>query len=179
MTRYLSISAPIGQKIKWSQTIYQDMKHRLLRDTHLSILLNELRGAINQSRHYLMRSGISKICAICDKEEGGSCCGKGIEDKYTSTVLLINLLLGVKLPEKSVNKKDCIFLSSSGCILFARDTICINYLCSRIQKSISPATINMLREKEGVELEKLFLLNEYLMHILGISTNPPWNKNTD
>ena len=156
----------IGEKIKWSKHIYSEFKTRLLSDRRLITILNDLREAIAESRRYLELSGISRICAVCDKEEGGSCCGKGIEKRYSPTVLLINLLLGAHLPEKSNNKNSCLFLTPRGCSLIARDTICINYICKKIEQSIPPETLYKLREKEGTELEKLFLLNEYINTLL-------------
>lgn len=162
MNDFLIIPHTVDEKIRWSKEAYLKFKDVLLNDTKLIRLLNELEESIAESRKYLDISGISQICSICDKEEGGSCCGKGIENRYTPTVLLINLLLGINLPQTPLNNKSCLFLSTNGCTLMARDTICINYICKKIEKTVPREILSKLREIEGVELEKLFFADEYI-----------------
>ena len=48
----------------------------------------------------------------------------------------------------------------------ARHVICINYLCTKIADLIKPHTIIKLREREGEELNTLFLLQERLKKVL-------------
>ncbi|MBA7644220.1 hypothetical protein ES703_51962 [subsurface metagenome] len=91
-------------------------------------------------------------------------CSMGI--KYDGWLLLINLLLDVRLPKKRHDKESCFFLGEGGCLLKARHVICVNYLCKKITDQIDPHKLNALREKEGVELDILFLLNERLKIVL-------------
>ncbi|MDL1969819.1 MAG: hypothetical protein LWW94_02380 [Candidatus Desulfofervidaceae bacterium] len=68
-----------------------------------------------------------KQCAL----SGESCCRKGIENKYNGVILLINKLLGVKLPARRLYPDGCYFLGPERCILVAREIICVDYLCRR------------------------------------------------
>jgi len=79
-----------------------------------------------------MRSvGITETCRICALETG-SCCLRWVEDVYDVTTLLINILLGVKLPKSRYREELCYFVRENGCILKARESICVTYLCERI-----------------------------------------------
>lgn len=113
----------------------------------------------------MTKTGIPEICRKCEKDEGGSCCGAGLEDKYDRWLLLVNLLLGIKLPKNRYDTKSCFFLGEGGCLLKARHVICVNYLCKKITDQIDPHKISVLREKEGIELYALFILNERLKKI--------------
>ena len=111
-------------------------------------------------------SGIADECRQCEHDEGGSCCGAGLENKYSGTLLLINLLLGAKLPSKRTGPSNCHFLGDEGCRLLARHVICVNYICRKISDRIDPERIAILREAEGRELDILFLLNERVKKLL-------------
>jgi len=99
-------------------------------------------------------------CRDCEEREGGSCCGAGLENRYDVSLLLTNLLLGVKLPKQGHEPSSCFFLGAQGCVLRARHVICVNYLCKKISDHIDAKRIAALRAKEGVELELLFHLQE-------------------
>ena len=158
--REVSLSSPIEEKIAWAESCYQEVKERLCKDKTILVNLSGLRNAIRVSRGEMARIGIRRICSECEEQEGGSCCGAGLEDRYDGGLLLINLLLGVRLPKIRHDPESCFFLGEAGCLLYARHVICINYLCKRITSHIDPREINLLREKEGQELENLFLLHE-------------------
>ena len=110
--------------------------------------------------------GIFEECRHCEEEEDGSCCGRGLENRYSGILLLINLLLGIELPKNRYNPKSCLFLTNKGCSLLARHVICVNYICKKITQNIDAEKIKFLREKEGRELETLFLLNERIRALL-------------
>jgi len=44
--------------------------------------------------------------------------------------------------------------------------ICVNYLCRKIIDQVDPEKIMVLREREGEELETLFLLQESVKRVL-------------
>jgi hypothetical protein len=108
----------------------------------------------------MLDSGLVQACAECETLEGGSCCGKGLEDHYDGYLLLINLLLGVNLPLERRDPRSCYFLGLKGCALAARHVICVNYLCRKATDLIDSKALALLRELEGVQLETLFLLHE-------------------
>ena len=102
----------------------------------------------------------------CERDEGGSCCGAGLEDRYDGVTLLVNLLLGAELPARRPDPASCLFLGADGCRLLARDVICVNFICKKIADEVSPQRLGPLREREGIELEILFALHARLTELL-------------
>ncbi|MBW1781427.1 MAG: hypothetical protein JRL30_11895 [Deltaproteobacteria bacterium] len=156
----ISLSNTIEEKIAWARDHYLEFGDVLLKDRGIADLLEDLKEAVIASRREMAATGIEEICRRCDQEEGGSCCGAGIENRYDAWLLLINLLLGVHLPDKRRQPNGCFLSGENGCLLMARHTICINYLCKKVTDHIDPQKMNALREKEGNELNTLFLLHE-------------------
>ena len=156
----ICISSPINEKIVWAKDCYRKSGNHLRTDKELVNLLDKLKSAIHISHQEMAKTGITHMCKECEENEGGSCCGTGLENKYDVWLLLINLFLGVTLPAQRRDPESCYFLGTSGCLLLARHVICVNYVCNTITKRIDPLTMAALREKEGEELNILFLLNE-------------------
>ena len=105
-------------------------------------------------------------CKRCDEEEGGSCCGAGIENRYPPPLLLINLLLGQALPAERCFANSCFFLGTDGCMLMARDVLCINYLCTGFQKSLAHEDLVRLQTVTGEEMETVFRVHEAVKQFL-------------
>jgi len=154
------ISRTLEEKIAWAEMCYEEKGGLFLRDERSKTLLSRLKGAVRASRTAMAVAGVEDECRTCEEREGGSCCGAGLENKYDGTLLLVNLLLGIQLPKQRSDPPSCLFLGPDGCLLIARQVICVNYLCKKIEDRINPSRIAVLREKEGVELECLFLLHE-------------------
>ncbi len=161
-----SLDSPVEEKIAWAESRYREAGARLSADPAAAGLLARFRAAAAASRRRMLESGVAEYCRDCDLREGGSCCGKGIEDRYSGLLLLINRLLGRPLPAKRFDPAGCFFLGPAGCLLSARHVICINYLCTRITRSIGPERLRPLRESEGEEIEALFLLEERVRKVL-------------
>jgi len=130
----LCVGMRIEEKINAAQDLFKAWREELLRDAKLSNLIEALHQRASASGEANLKLGVSEACKRCDEEEGGSCCGAGIEERYTPHLLLINLLLGGTLPMERCYPDGCHFLGRAGCGLMARDILCINYLCTRIQK---------------------------------------------
>jgi len=162
----VSLSSPIEDKIAWAEEAFRRYGGRLLNDTGVAGLLARLGRCIEASRKEMANARIDRLCAQCERHEGGSCCGAGLEKKMDSWLLLINLLLGVELPERAYDSKSCFFLTPEGCLLKARHVICVNYLCRKIIDQVDPEKITLLREREGEELGTLFLLQESVKRAL-------------
>ena len=158
--------SPIEERIAWAEHCYGEIKDQLLEDRKVGDLLKRLKHAARSSHREMAAAGVVDECRECEQREGGSCCGAGLENKYSGVLLLINLLLDVKIPQKGLDPSSCIFLGLSGCRLLARHVICVNYICSKISDHIDPGKIASLKEKEGVELELLFHLNERIRNVL-------------
>ena len=162
----LSLQNPVEKKIAWARDCYCRFRNIWFADQKIRDLLPKLENAIRSSHEIMVAIGIGAECRRCEQEEGGSCCGRGLEEKYSGTLLLINLLLGRHFPKNRRDTAGCFFLGENGCSLLARHTICINYLCKKITDKIDPEKIADLREKEGIELQYLFLLNETIHRAL-------------
>ena len=156
----ISLESPIEAKIAWAEKRYQEAMGALLGDEEISPLLDKLKKAIHASHREMAEVGVVDECRDCEEREGGSCCGAGLENRYDVSLLLTNLLLGVKLPKQGHEPSSCFFLGAQGCVLRARHVICVNYLCKKISDHIDAKRIAALRAKEGVELELLFHLQE-------------------
>ncbi|MCD6261564.1 MAG: hypothetical protein J7J52_00885 [Deltaproteobacteria bacterium] len=156
---------PIEEKIAWAEKTYLRLHRTFSEDKRISELTDRLKKAISLSRERMCVSGIVDICRKCEYEEGGSCCGKGIENRYDRWLLIINLILGIKLPHVREIDNSCFFLGRTGCRLAARHVICINYVCEKIERHVPSACLNSLKEAEGEEIETLFFLHERLMQV--------------
>ena len=89
----IPIESPIEEKITWAEICYRKMRDLLLADERLVGLLLELRKAIHISHDSMAEAGVINECKACEQKDGGSCCGRGLEKKYSGILLLINLLL--------------------------------------------------------------------------------------
>lgn len=151
---------PIEEKIRMAHGLYAKWGSSLCQDPRVGSLMLVLRQKIAASQKAMFDVGVAAACRKCDEQEGGSCCGRGIEDKYNPTLLLINLLFEQPLPEQRHTINSCYFLGERGCSLKARHVICVNYLCSRIQRTIPLHDIIALQIANGEELDAVFLLHE-------------------
>ena len=162
------------KKIKWVKNLCSDKGDIILNDPVVKRLINILKEKIDNRKRYMTMSGMIDICRKCEEEDGGSCCGKGIEDRYDEFMLIINKLLGCELPEKRYKPDSCFFLRNNGCILAAPHVLCINYVCKKIEDNVSKNQIIRLRYIEGEMITIIFKLREYLMklitsHVYGIN----------
>jgi len=161
-----SLERPIEEKMAWAKATFLSERNRLLADRNLVELLEALKAAIHRSHENMLRTGIVDLCRHCEEKEGGSCCGAGLEKHYSGILLLINLLLGVSLPQEREEPSSCFFLSPTGCRLLARHVLCINYVCNKITSRIKPDQLAALRDTEGAEFLLLFLVNEKLKKLV-------------
>jgi hypothetical protein len=166
ISQQLSISLPFRERANNARDIFEKFGKDILKDPKIVRLIRQLKEASLASREEMAQTGIVEICTRCDRLEGGSCCGAGLENRYDGWLLLINLLLGIDIPRKRHDKKSCFLSGENGCLLVSRHVICINYLCGKITRSIPPEQLQEMREREGKELEILFLLKETLRTVV-------------
>ncbi|GLI35367.1 hypothetical protein [Desulforhabdus amnigena] len=159
-------SLPIEEKIRYARELFDRGGETLLREPSVTKLLAILDRNIAASQEAMVRFGIVDACRHCEEEEGGSCCGAGIENRYNPILLLMNLLMSRDLPEKRQWENSCFFLGENGCRLKARHILCINYLCLRVQKMLPPNDLIALQTITGEEMDTIFLLHETVKKIL-------------
>ena len=103
----------INEKITIAKNLHGRWGEALRTDPGISAQLRELSARVEASSYFCLLSGVARACRLCDREEGGSCCGAGIEDRYSPELLLINLLLGVPCPNRGIRQRVAIFGGSA------------------------------------------------------------------
>ena len=88
----------VYEEIKKARDLYSVYGNRILEDSHCSGLLVEYQRAIKDSWQIMKASGVIDLCSACADKKTGGCCYYGVETWYSSTVLLINILLDVEIP---------------------------------------------------------------------------------
>jgi len=156
----------ITGRIAWARKMFLIYTGHIGADPEAGRLAADFDAARKASRREAASVGITSICSMCDRDGGGSCCGAGIELKYDGWLLLVNLVLGIELPERRPRPGCCFFLGEKGCILAARAVLCINYLCRTVMEKVPSSALLTLRELEGREIELLFRLNERIKQVI-------------
>ena len=163
----------VQERYAWALEQYRAHGARLREDEVVARLLAGLRDQVAASREAMVAAGLVDACRTCEEQEGGSCCGRGMEDHYDGVLLLINLLLGAVVEEEWRDEESCLFLGPAGCRIPARDHICVNYLCLRVGERISPPDLAEMRRRPGRELHALFALTDRLATLLsGLHSEP-------
>ena len=158
--------ASIKDKIKVAGDLYDRLGVPLKHEPQIHDLLEKLEKCLGRSREAMLELGIVETCKHCDEEEGGSCCGAGLENKFDSLLLLMNLLLGVSLPERHQRPESCYLLSDKGCVLKVRLVLCVDYLCPRILSALSHDEVVRLQNIAGGELLTGFKLYDALKRFM-------------
>jgi len=156
----------IQVKIKLARKLYDMWGNVLRNEPHISNLLVELEDSIRNGRQVMLDFGIVESCKWCDEEEGGSCCGAGLENKFDTYLLLINLLLGVNLPELHLRPDSCYLLTDRGCVLKSRLVLCVDFLCEKIISALSRDQLLRLQNISGDELLKSFRLYDAIKRFI-------------
>lgn len=165
---FLALDNKILKKIDIARSIFDKKGAELIKDQDLKILLTQYRDAIDVSSMVMKDFKLDIICKECALSvQGGGCCGKTIDEWYDYYLILINLLIGVTLPERRLDPEGCFFLGPEGCTLKARYHFCVNYLCYRITDRYKPEKIQRLTTQSGEELYLSWLI-EIRLRELGI-----------
>ena len=156
----LSTSRTIQQKIAQAHKQLEVCGSWLKEDPLIQTLLRKLRTCIENTNRSMFTLGVAAECKNCEEKEGGSCCGAGIENKYDTVLLLINLLLDCSVQNHEPLGNSCYFLGKNGCKLTAREVLCVNYICDKLQKKLTREELLALQTCAGEELDTLFILHE-------------------
>ncbi len=127
----------VENQIQKAKDLYARFGDQILEDKNHLVLIKKYRSAIVTTRETMKALNMIKACSVCSDKWMGGCCFAGVEKWYDAMLLLVNLLLGVNIPEVRMVKKGCMFVGLSGCELLARHSFCINYLCSTFKDSLS------------------------------------------
>lgn len=163
-------SGSIEEKIEAARALFEVGGVRLREDVRVRALLERLDEKIRASLRVRHALRVVQTCRRCEEQEGGSCCGAGIENRYDGLLLLINLLLGATLPERRTYTDSCYFLHAEGCCLKARHVLCVNYLCGKLQRTMAPDDLITLQAIAGEELDTGFALYEAIKTRLRLGT---------
>ena len=161
----LPLNALITDKIGWARKWWEAYGDFIRSQETLIQMGKRFKEAARRSRQAMSETGMVEICRKCG-QKGVSCCGAGLERHYTDVLLLINLFLGVELPDQRTDPRGCYFLGEKGCLLLARQVICINFLCPDLTFRTDPDQLAVLRRREGEETALLFALNEGFLRFL-------------
>jgi len=156
----------IQARYAWALEQHRLYGARLRQDDTVDRLLAELRARVAASRGSMIAAGLVEDCRICEEQEGGSCCGRGMETHYDGVLLLVNLMLGAVVETEWRDAESCLFLGPEGCRLPARDHICVNYLCVKVGERLSAPAVAEMRSCQGRELETLFRLTDHITTLL-------------
>ena len=150
----------VQDKIEQAHNLFETCGDSLRQDPSLRTLLNKLQECIENTKDSMLKLGVVAECKHCEEQEGGSCCGTGIENKYYVELLLVNLLLEASLRDQQSSQNSCYFLGEKGCKLTARHVLCVNYICEKLQKKLTREELIELQTCAGEELDTLFFLHE-------------------
>ena len=153
-------SPTIQEKIEQAQDLFETCGDSLRLNPSIATLLNKLQECIENTKDTMLKLGVVAECKHCEEQEGGSCCGTGIENKYDVELLLANLLLEASLRDQQFSQNSCYFLGEKGCKLTARHVLCVNYICEKLQKKLTREELIELQTCAGEELDTLFFIHE-------------------
>jgi hypothetical protein len=157
----------VREKIETARALYERHGDALAKDPGVCNLRKSLDVRIAVTNKLMVDLGVYAECKYCEEEEGGSCCGAGIENKYNPILLLANLVLGRSLPDARHCTDSCYFLGKNGCLLKVRHVLCVNYLCRKIQNALMPENLRRLQHAIGEELDTVFLFHERIKKLVG------------
>ncbi len=156
----------ITQSIHTVKHLFEIHNDILISDLKLANMLSLLEDKINTSRQEMIKSGIVNECASCSLQRAETCCTYRTGYKCDTTLLLINLLMNVHLPEFPFYPELCHFLTEKGCCLKARPVICINYTCSVLREKIPFEKLLRVQKITGEEMDLIFKTENYIKQIL-------------
>ncbi len=150
------------EKLAWAHFLFDSLGQKMKSDEVISGLLSDYETKIQATWQKMEEHGVVDECRRCAMQDGGSCCGQGIENKFDIITLLVNMLLDVGLPAKPWDPTGCWFLGPEGCLLKARHVICVNFICKRLHAAVSKEGIHKVQMAMQAETDASFLLEEYI-----------------
>jgi hypothetical protein len=163
----------LDEEIIEAKRYYEKYGKALAVDKTLNQLLGNYRAAIGKTCGFMGEAGISLACGRCASGPGGSCCFEGVETWYDRYLLLINLLLGVEIPEIGAFAGHCRFVGVQGCRLLARYAFCVNYLCPMLKEVLGPRACLAISSVVGAELSSGIEVEHHLLKWIAEAEGAP------
>ncbi len=153
----------VENSVQQARQLYKDYREKLMSESVFVTLLKNYSSEIERSSRLMVQAGLPDFCGYCATSiPGGGCCGEHIATWYDPHLLLLNMLMGIEIQDKSYYKDSCRFLGRNGCTLKARYHFCVNYLCQRIYEKFDKKAIESLRAQSGKELFACWQLELFL-----------------
>lgn len=158
---------PVRDTIARARAIWSEHGKAIMALPGVAEHVDELRAAVESNWALMRRLEVVSCCSRCASEKpGGGCCGATIENWYDHCILIMNLMLGVEIPDERIDSESCIFLGPTGCRLMARFHFCINYLCQDIKNFLSQKQLEELCASNGREIYVGWLLENLVREYL-------------
>ncbi len=153
--------ATVEEMIAGARNLFARYGDAIQKDECIGRLIDSLKTNLENSAKCMEGLGIFCACARCDETSpAGSCCSRGLERKYSPVLLLMNLILGIGLPERRLREDSCYFLGPKGCCLKVRHELCIDYLCPQLEEMLGRESLIKIQTISGEEITSAFLLYE-------------------
>ncbi len=146
--------------------LWPKLSPRLCEDPRLTRLLAELRKALAETERLYRETGAYRLCAECAARGEPTCCGRDMELHVSRELLLINLFLEARLPQRRAFPAGCFFLTEKGCSLPARPLLCRNFFCPWFRERFPAEKFALLTAAQEPEARTLFLLEDHLRSLL-------------
>ncbi len=131
--------------------IVKRFENNLLKDDFLSAL-RDYEKSIEETAFWMKKLKIWEECAICGNSPKGSCCAPEVALWYDLETIVINILMGCKIPPSPYKRDHCFFLGEKGCLLKARHYYCVTFLCPPLANKLSPQEKGDLYKVIGREI---------------------------
>lgn len=142
----------IHEQMARAHDLYQAHGPEMAADPNIKQALEEFRREIQGTWDMFGQTEVVAMCTECAGTKSESCCFEGAENWFYEVILLVNLLLGVDLPDKREKSGQCFFIGPKGCKLLARWSICINFFCPEMCEALGKTTLGRLRRQAGREV---------------------------
>ena len=142
----------LEHEVRKARDFFSHYGDQILQDEKCLRALKVYRAAISRTWETMKGIGIMKACSECSHKWEGGCCFAGVEHWYGHILFLVNILLGAPLPESRLVRNGCFFVGPTGCLLPARHSFCINYLCDSIKCLLCKTERYELNTMAGMEI---------------------------
>ncbi|SPD75229.1 conserved hypothetical protein [uncultured Desulfobacterium sp.] len=163
--------ADINRLIDSARGLYSLYGERILDDEIIVNQIEVYKEDIGRTIRMMQHADIAATCSDCAGQGHGSCCMQDVEGWYDTMLILINLLMGVELPESREIAGHCLFLGNTGCKLIARYFFCVNYLCPRLMNLLGQTKAHQFMTVAGRELFSGWIVEQSLRKWLNLHTD--------